>query len=200
MLPFTARNRKTVLSSEADTTDMISAIQRTSFRLKCIPIKAKCFLLIVLILTVYLSVTIYFSLKNNRLTKEEFLEVQKCPACYGSSMCFSLFDDQFDLSGISKYEMLDVVNIKNVHFAYHKVHNHRIVLKKLAHIDEIRAVDEAICKDSFRDPDCDVARRFVVSKTGQDVSRNGLEPRHLKDTTFMFMCVTHKLIDRMIDR
>ncbi|WAR27563.1 DIK2A-like protein [Mya arenaria] len=188
MIPFTTRNRKLGLSADSDSanSEMISTLKRSTLRLKHIPLKAKCFIITIVLLAIYLGTTIYLSLRENRLTKEEFLDVYKCPACYGHSFCFNFFDNQFDLTGISKYSMLDVVNVKNVHFAFHKEHNHRVVLKKLAHTVEIKRVDDQICTESFREPGCDVARRFVLSTIGKDISKNGLQPKHFKDTTFIY--------------
>lgn len=205
MLPLATRNRKLVYTedltdSNSSPTEMISKLRKTTFQFRRIPVQAKCFICIFVILTVYLYGSIYLSWGKNRLTKEEFLEVKKCPACYGQSYCFKLFDDQFDLSGMSKYQMFDVINLKNVHYAQHKEEGINVVLKKLAHNDEIQTVDNKICKDAFREPGCDLARRFIVSKTGKDIAVNGLLPQHLKDTSFMFFCVTHKLLDRVLDR
>lgn len=202
MLPFSARNRKFALNSESSSsaTEVMTSLKRSTFHLRQIPLKAKCFFVLFVVICVYLFGAIYLTWKDNRLTKEEFLEVYKCPACYGHKFCFSLFDDQFDFTGMSKYKMFDVINVKNVHFAYHKRKGHQVVIKKLAHNDEIQIVDDAICKDSVVDPGCDVAKRYVVTKTAQDITKNGLLPRHLKDTTFMFLCVTHKLIDRVLEK
>lgn len=202
MLPFSTRNRKFGINTDSanSATEAMTSLKRSTFRLKQMPLKAKCFFVFFIVICVYFFGAIYLTWKDNRLTKEEFLEVQKCPACYGHKFCFSLFDDQFDLSGMSKYHMLDVINVKNVHFAYHKRRGHQVVVKKLAHNDEIQKVDDGICEDSVVDPGCDVAKRFVVTKLAQDITRNGLLPQHLKDTTFMFLCVTHKLIDRVLEK
>lgn len=205
MLPFSTRNRKVTFTEEATgystgASEMISNISKSTFRLRRIPLQAKCFIVIFILLCISLYGGIYLSWSQNRLTQEDFLETRKCPACYGQTFCFDLFDDQFSLSGISKFGIFDKVNLKNVHFADHKYHGHRVVLKKLAHNDEIKKVDDRLCKDAFREPGCDLARRMVVSKTGQSIHRNGLLPELLKDTTFMFFCVTHKLIDRVMDR
>lgn len=205
MLPFVARNRKvssTSISGDitADAGRMISTLRKTSFNLRHLAFKTKCLLVIFCLLCVYLYGSVYFLWGENSLKKEDFLEVDKCPACYGRSKCFELFDDNYELSGLSKYRTFDMVNIRNVHFATHKRNGHRIVLKKLAHYSEIKTVDDEICKDSFRKPGCDLARTYVVTKTAQDIAKNGLLPEHLKDTTFMFMCPTHRLLDRILEK
>lgn len=204
MLPLTTRNRKIVFTEESSNysgaAEMISNIRNSTFRFRRIPLKAKCFIILLLILCILFYGIIFLAWGQNRLTQEDFLEMTKCPACYGMTFCFNFFDDQFTLSGISKYELFDRINVKNVYYADHKYHGHRVVLKKLAHNDEIKRIDDRLCKDAFRDPGCDLARRMVVSQTARNIHRNGLLPELLKDTTFMFFCVTHKLIDRVMDR
>ena len=202
MLPFSTRHRKLGLNSDSSSSasEVMTSLRRSTFHLRQIPVKAKCCVILFIVICVYLFGAIYLTWKDNRLTKEEFLEVHTCPACYGHKFCFDLFDDQFDFTGKSKYQLLDIVNVKNVHYAFHKLRGHQVVIKKLAHNDEIQKVDDGICTDSVVDPGCAVAKRFVVSKTAQDITRNGLLPSHLKDTTFMFMCVTHKLIDKVFEK
>lgn len=205
MLPFSTRNRKNVFIGESATyksgaSEMISTLHKSTFHIRRIPVQAKCIIFVFLILAVFLYGSVYLDWGQNRLTKEEFLEVHKCPACYGQSFCFDLFDDQFDLSGISKYALFDGINVKNVHYADHKHRGQRVVLKKLAHNDEIKKIDDELCKDSLREPGCDLARRMVVSDTAKNIHRNGFLPEYLKDTTFMFFCVTHKLVDRVLEK
>ncbi|KAL4220252.1 hypothetical protein ACF0H5_020659 [Mactra antiquata] len=202
MLPFVARNRRLMLDTDepifnTSASEMISRIPKSTFHCRRIPLKAKCFCLLLIIFAAYLYGTIYLSWGANRLTNEEFLEVRKCPACYGHSFCFKLLDSQYDLTMMSQYKLFDTVNLKNVHYANHKHEGHSVVLKKLAHNDEIKKIDDKICQDSDREPGCDLSKRYVVTETSKDIMRNGLLPRHLKDTTFMFFCVTHKLIDRV---
>ena len=205
MLPFATRNRKLVYTEGASynsdgAVEMFSKIGKSTFNLRRIPIKAKCFVFLLFIICIYLYGSIYLAWGRNRLTTEDFLEVHKCPACYGQNFCFNLFDNQFDLSGLSKYKVFDRINVKNVHYAKHKYQGHEIVLKKLGHDNEIKLIDDRMCKDSFRDPGCDLGKRMAVSKTAKSIHSNGLLPEHLKDTSFMFFCVTHKLIDRVMDR
>ena len=182
--------------------EVLTAVKSTAFKLRRLrlPGRFKLLLFLVCLIAVVIYGKTYVGLGKNRLTDEEFLGVQKCPACYGSSLCFEFFDDQIQLSGISRYSVFDTINLRNVHFAFHKYKEHDVVIKKLGFNSEIKTIDDQICEDSFRKPGCDLAQRFVVSQTAQDITKNGLSPKHLKDTTFMFMCPTHRLIDRVLEK
>lgn len=203
MLPFITRKRKPdsgINSSDLTVTEIMSSVKNTSQRFRLIPLKAKCFFVFFILLAIYIYGSIYWAWKDNRLTREDFLGTDKCPSCYGRSLCFQLFDNQLELKGMSKLRAFDMMNIRNVHLAYHKDREINVVLKRLAHNDEIREVDDKICYDSDRQPGCDVSRTTVKTKTSQDIVKNGLLPKHFKDTSFMFICPSHKLLNRVIDK
>lgn len=203
MLPFITRNRKLGsgnVSSDVLVTDIMSGMKNTSKRFQYIPLKAKCFFVFFILLAIYLYGAIFWAWHDNRLTKEDFLGTDKCPSCYGRSMCFQLFDNQLELKGLSKMRAFDVINVRNVHIAYHKNKELNVVLKRLAHDREIKAIDDKICEDSFRQPGCDIARTAVLTKRSQDIVKNGLQPKHFKDTSFMFTCPTHKLLHQVLDK
>lgn len=202
MLPLITRNRKIgseTISDDIAVKDMMSGMKNTSKRFQRISLKAKCFFIFFLLLAIYIYGTVFWAWHDNRLTKEDFLGTDKCPVCYGRSMCFELFDNQLELKGLSKMRALDVINVRNVHLAYHKEKELNVVLKKLAHDKELNDIDVKICADSFRNPGCDVARTAILTKTSQDIVKNGFQPKHLKDSSFMFMCPTHKLLNKVVE-
>ncbi|KAL3846392.1 hypothetical protein ACJMK2_017389 [Sinanodonta woodiana] len=170
-------------------------------KLQSLPLRGKCFFAFLILLTVFIYGNIYFLIGRNDLTDEKFLETDKCPACYGESMCFALFDNQVDLTGLSKIRSLDLINIKNVHFAKHKLHDTKLVLKKLAHDDELRTIDTKLCQDVGKPPYCDLARNLHKTSIGSQIINNGLMPAYLNDSSaFMFACPSLRLIDRVLDR
>ena len=201
MLPFVTRNRRPgSTTTSSDVTELMSSMKRTSLRFRLMPFKAKCFFVFFIISAFFIYGSIFWFWRENSLTKEDFLGTDKCPSCYGRSLCFELFDSQLELKGLSKMRALDFMNIRNVHLAYHKERELNVVLKKLAHDAELQEIDAAICADSFRNSGCDVARTHVLTKTSQDIVKNGLQPKHFKDTSFMFICPSHKLLNRVIER
>ena len=201
MLPFITRNRKPgSASSSDDVSELMSTMKRTSQRFSRVPLKTKCVFILLLTLAFLIYGGIFWVWKDNRLTREDFLGTDKCPSCYGRSLCFELFDNQLDLKGISKMRAFDFVNLRNVHFAYHKERELNVVLKRLAHDSEIEEIDDTICADSFRKPGCDLARTSVLTKTSQDIVKNGLLPKYFKDTSFMFTCPSHKFLSRVVEK
>ena len=203
MLPLITRNRKIgseTMSDDVTVKEIMLGMKNTSNRFQRIPLKAKCFFVFLIIfLAIYIYGTTFWAWHDNRLTKEDFLGTDKCPVCYGRSLCFQLFDNQLELKGLSKMRAFDVINVRNVHLAYHKEKDLNIVLKRLAHDTELNDIDAKICADSFRNPGCDVARTAVLTKTSQDIAKNGFQPKHLKDT-YMFLCPTHKLLNRVVEK
>lgn len=198
MLPQTLRNRRSVSTENLSKQNQSSLVKDTATVIKKLPVKAKLFLLCSGLLSLYAYYSIIRSLTTNHLAEDAFLETEKCPACYGHSLCWILQDNQIHLTGWSKVRLLDFVNVKNVHFGHHKDLDHPVVLKKLAHSSELQDIDERICKDAGRQAGCDVARVLHVSDTGIEIRKLGLLPKHLKNTTYMFSCVTLNLIDLVI--
>ena len=155
MLPFVTRNRRPgSTTTSSDVTELMSSMKRTSLRFRLMPFKAKCFFVFFIISAFFIYGSIFWFWRENSLTKEDFLGTDKCPSCYGRSLCFELFDSQLELKGLSK----------------------------------------------MRNSGCDVARTHVLTKTSQDIVKNGLQPKHFKDTSFMFICPSHKLLNRVIER
>ena len=105
-----------------------------------LPFVSKIALLVTLPITLLFYTYIFKTLFTNHLTKENFLEVSTCPACYGHSLCPALLSGNFTLLGLSSIRFLDIFNVKNVHMSQNA--SHKIVLKKLGHNDELGKIDE----------------------------------------------------------
>lgn len=73
-----------------------------------------------------------------------FLEHEKCPACYGQSLCSSLTtpDNEIALTN-DRWNILSLVNVRNVFFG--SIHSRRVVFKKLGHDWELHKFDLDIC-------------------------------------------------------
>jgi hypothetical protein len=82
-----------------------------------------------------------------RLYDENFIELSKCPLCYGNSYCNNILKDDNINIKLNYYNLLTgtytfnkLVNIKNVFNAIDKYSN-KIIVKKLAHNDELMEFD-----------------------------------------------------------
>lgn len=89
-----------------------------------------------------------------RLYDEQFIELSKCPLCYGNSYCNNILQNSnIKLNHnlfTSTYTYNNLINIKNVYNAIDKYSN-QIIIKKLAHNDELNKFDfnENKCENSI---------------------------------------------------
>lgn len=84
------------------------------------------------------------NVKSNRFTEQD-----KCPACFGESLCPKLFSDQLVLTGWTRFTASRLINAKNVFQAILKSRTgkeeQRVVLKKLGHDWELERLDHDLC-------------------------------------------------------
>jgi len=67
------------------------------------------------VILMLLLMLIVFSIFRNRLSSDTFLEVDKCPACFGFTMCNSAKSGNVWFTGWSKIGLLDYFNYDNVY-------------------------------------------------------------------------------------
>lgn len=80
--------------------------------------------------------------QNLRLSVIQLLELHKCPACYGQSACHSIREINLlwhDANTIFSH----LFGVKNVFFGTYG--RNKVVLKKLAHSSELKALDVKFC-------------------------------------------------------
>lgn len=109
---------------------------------------------------------IYLIFDQISLKDEKFLSLNKCPFCYGISLCNELQLDKFNKLNHDKYKKYDfnfndedslsntyflqwLLNIKNVFYIKDNYSNKKLVMKKLAHSSELAEFDsnEIICSN-----------------------------------------------------
>ena len=197
MLPYHLRNRKG--GSNQSLSNVKMAVSDTADRIKNLPRKLQCFLVLTCVASLYIYGSLFLSFTTNHLKAESFLETDKCPACFGHSICPALKTERIQFTGWSKIRLLDRVNVKNVHTAKHLDSDDQVIVKKLAHDKEFEDIDERICKDASRPKGCDVAKVLHVTNNGDEIRRLGLLPKHLNKINHMFSCPTYSLIDRVLN-
>lgn len=87
----------------------------------------------------------------NQPLDEGFVELPRCPACYGQGLCPAILLHQnesaavqrIELSGASGWKVMKFINYKNVYFGY--MSEKKVVLKKLAHDTELCDFDKEVC-------------------------------------------------------
>jgi hypothetical protein len=89
----------------------------------------------------YVSVLLFGDLKSPRVMN--LTDLDRCPACYGVSVCPELYSNQIMLE--SSRHWRSFFNAKNIYYGFTRS-NRRVVLKKLAHDWELKEVDSKLCK------------------------------------------------------
>ena len=108
--------------------------------LRRIYLKRAFIVLTVFFVSFYLSLFIFADWKSSRVMV--LSSWNRCPACYGVSLCPELYSDQVTLQ--SSTTLSRIFNAKNIYYGYTKS-NRRVVLKKLAHNSELQTFDENLC-------------------------------------------------------
>jgi hypothetical protein len=82
-------------------------------RIGRLPFAGKFALSLSLVLCTLIYGSVLYWLFGNQLTGDKFLEVSKCPACFGFSLCDAAHDGNMWFTGWSKVRLLDYVNVHN---------------------------------------------------------------------------------------
>ena len=162
--------------------------------------KLTCLYLFFIFVCLYIFGSLYWILTLNHLSDSSFLEIEKCPACFGESFCPSLLDSQVVFTGLSKFRTFDMMNSKQVHFARHKDSGTLYVVKKLARDRDFEEIDTNICRDVGLKAGCDIQQAVVklpVVKLGKKVEQFA---KHLQGRTPLFVCPSTRLIERVLDK
>nr|XP_026497691.1 deleted in autism protein 1 homolog [Vanessa tameamea] len=88
----------------------------------------------------YASVLLFGGFKGPQVM--QLTDLNRCPACYGVTVCPELYSNQITLEYSHWSNMF---NAKNIFYGYTKS-SRRVVLKKLAHDWELSEFDTKICK------------------------------------------------------
>ncbi|XP_013402245.1 deleted in autism protein 1 [Lingula anatina] len=167
-------------------------------KIKTLLLRRKCRSASLLILLILAAYSVYY-LCSDHLSTAAFLELHKCPACYGVSYCDHLLEKRVIPKSWSGTGLSNLINVKNVFFARH---SHRwVVLKKLGHDKELTTLDRKLCS--------------LANKTTSscEVNKLHLEPlftTHLRSKKFLLelvtgisdltRCPSKRLVDLILNR
>lgn len=85
----------------------------------------------------------------------DLTEVEKCPACYGISLCPAIIGGLLTLHSFGAIAgLMNILGSKNVLFGM--LGNQKVVLKKLGHTTELEELDKMICKVANLGSSCHV--------------------------------------------
>lgn len=86
------------------------------------------------------SILVHYIINN---THNKFLEVEKCPFCYGNDYCHVFENNYITFSNLTFSEILfNLINVKNVYIANYN--GTKVILKKLAHNWELQNIDKMV--------------------------------------------------------
>ena len=159
-------------------------------------------------------ILVYLKLDAINLADEAFLNKEKCPFCFGLSLCdelapsadtyrrydFSFSDQQQE--GLNTHFFTWLLNIKNIFFIKDNFSNKNMVLKKLAHESELVDFDakEISCYDhgeKSKYGQC-LAEFFMLNKN--TLSKQRITSQLLKEySVYLEIEVTKCFTDRMLD-
>ena len=120
----------------------------------------KILILLTIIAVIVFEIIKHYLLKID-LSNHQVLEIEKCPACYGDDLCSEFIHGNIELTTNQNFWTSVLFNAKNVYFGLYKGQN--VVLKKLAHTDELELFDQKLCEitPSVSPKRCDDAARNI---------------------------------------
>ena len=162
--------------------------------------QSKC-MKVAIIIMIFLSSCFYlwlaYFLFSDHVGGYHFIGGDKCPACYGKTLCPKIHSGIISVGkeGL-KAHLLMLLNVKNIHFGTYKGQG-PVVMKMLGHDKELANLDKEICRLAEEAQGCDVTR--AVHKLPVVKSRE-LNPRNMKGMSDLMTCPSQRLISLMLQR
>ncbi|KAM8770424.1 divergent protein kinase domain 2A [Rhynchonycteris naso] len=158
-----------------------------------------------LVLMALHSPSLLASWQRNELADRRFLQLNKCPACFGTSWCRRFLNGQVVFEAWGRLRLLDFLNVKNVYFAQYgeprEGGRRRVVLKRLGSQRELAQLDQSICKRATGRPRCDLLQampRTEFARLNGDVRL--LTPEAVEGWSDLVHCPSQRLLDRLVRR
>ncbi|KAI0216159.1 Divergent protein kinase domain 2A [Lamellibrachia satsuma] len=151
-------------------------------------------LLLIIFVTIVIMAELFTSLLWQPLLQSSLPEREKCPACFGTSLCEAINSGAIYLTGSSRFRLLNyMANLKNVYFGNYR--EKLVVLKKLAHDDELQEADEKICARAQATKHCDVSEAMKEV----NVTNTWSLGKVITEVPTLTVCPSDHLFDRMLD-
>jgi hypothetical protein len=107
----------------------------------------------------------------------DLIELEKCPACYGVSLCPAITGGLLTVDSFGSVAgLVNILGAKNVLFGM--LGNQKVVLKKLGHAKELANLDRTICEEVSQGSSCHVNKAIwqhgdLMNSMRQHVSSQG---------------------------
>ncbi|CAL8399685.1 unnamed protein product [Arctogadus glacialis] len=168
---------------------------------RCVKLLAVVGLLVILLMNTH---SLLASFQKNELTDRRFINLNKCPACFGTSWCRKFMNGQVSFEAWGRLRFLDVFNVKNVYFAQYgepREGTRRVVLKRLGSNQELADIDQKICKRATGRSRCDLIQGVYKTEFAR---LNGevrlLTPEVVEGWSDLVHCPSQRLLDRVVRR
>lgn len=168
---------------------------------KFLHFKLPCLFIFFLFLLAYISGSLYWILTQNVLTESSYLEIEKCPLCFGESLCPKLLRNQIKPSGVSKAGLYDVIRTytnTKIHLAVLEQGGTQtnLVLKKLGTTHDLNDFEDLICSKSASNCDISVAaNKLSFIKNGEQSFG-----KFLQGSSKMFFCPSTRLLYDLLSK
>ena len=159
------------------------------------PLRHIC-ILILLIIGGLLYYHFFLMTTRNHLEDPTYLGVDKCPACYGTSLCEQFSEGNFEFESYSRLRFLDFVNIKNVYYGLY-LNKHHVILKKLAHNTELALFDKDLCMEATQHEDCEVARDIFKTKFSEVLRTEVFSGDQVGGLSDLVRCPSQRLLQKI---
>ncbi|XP_072034635.1 divergent protein kinase domain 2A-like [Amphiura filiformis] len=133
---------------------------------------------------------------RNHLEDPSYLGVDKCPACYGTSLCEQFGEGHFEFESYSRLRFLDFINVKNVYFGRY-LDKHHVILKKLAHNTELASFDKELCLEATQQDTCEVARDIYKTKFSEVLRTEVFNGNQVGGLSDLVRCPSQRLLQKI---
>ena len=138
---------------------------------------------------------LFFAVFSNPLKRDGFVELEKCPACYGTSKCSRFKNGIASLSSWTHLPLLSFLNVKNVYLGFEG--DQKVILKRLGHSAELSSIDDELCRKASRPIGCNVADAIRRTATISGTRWLTTYSTNMSDLT---ACPTDRLMERIMDK
>lgn len=138
---------------------------------------------------------LFFAVFANPLKYDSFVELAKCPACYGTSKCDLFRSGAVILLTWTHLTVLSRFNIKNVYLGHYD--DEPVILKRLGRSAELYEIDDQICQRAKLPAGCDVSEAVKHTSVMAGTKWMTSYAANLSDLT---VCPSERLMERIYDR
>lgn len=172
---------------------------------KFVHFKLPCLFAFFIFVMLYIAGSLYWVFTENYLAQPSFVEANKCPVCYGESLCETFQKNNIELSVLKSMGFLNMLSSieKTVHYATIRGDGGaktEVVLKKLGRNRDLNDLDARICSESKMAANCDVSSAITKLEFLTSSVEDTEFAKHLQGTSPMLYCPSTRLISELFTK